>query len=149
MNTIKRTAFAAAAATALTAATFSTLPANAQPMDARLFTNSANTVRCEIVTNDGKTFTLCTSDIGRDKQPECNPPNELVPSVYIYPNAIDVACWNQGFGTQPTALKPFQIQRHGTATVIPSPTGDLYVFDSAKFTLIRAGKANSVIFSLR
>lgn len=150
MNTIKRTPLTVAAATALTAATISALPANAQTnMEIKVFSNSANTVRCQVITEGGKTFTRCVSDIGREKQPECNPPEQLIPSVSIEPNYTGTNCWNQGFGIEPTALKPFQIRRHGSATVIPGINGDLYVFDIAKLAFIRAGKDNSAIFSIR
>lgn len=150
MNAIKRTPLTVAATTALAAATLTALPANAQTgMDVRVFSNSANTVRCQVITQGGKTFTRCVSDIGREKQPECNPPEQLIPSVSIEPNYTGTNCWNQGFGIEPTALKPFQIQRHGSATVIPGISGDLYVFDIAKLALIRAGKANSVVLSVR
>lgn len=149
MKTITRTAATVAAIT-LTSAALATAPANAQQAsDARFYSNSANTVRCYISTNDGKTYTMCVSDIGRDHQPECNPPEHLIPRVGIEPNWVGTACWNQGFGIEPTPLKPLQIQRHGSATVIPGFNGDLYVFDVAKLALIRAGKANSLILSIR
>lgn len=150
MNTIKRTTFTVAAATALTAAAFTATPASAQSTsNIKQFTNSANTVRCQIITDAGKTYTRCVSDVGHGKQPECNPPEHLIPAVAIEPNFTGTSCWNQGLDGEPTPLKPLQIARHGTATVIPGISGDLYVFDSAKLALIRAGRANSVLFSIR
>lgn len=149
MNTFTR-ASATVAAITLASAALATAPVNAQqPSDDRFYSNAANTVRCYISTEGGKTYTMCVSEIGRDHQPECNPPQELIPRVGIEPNWVGTACWNQGFGMEPTPLKPLQIQRHGSATVIPGFYGDLYVFDIAKLALIRAGKANSVIFSIR
>lgn len=113
-----------------------------------MFGNADNTVRCNIATNNGQTYTLCTSDIGRAAQPACNPPNELVPSVAIEPNYVGASCWNQGFDGV-TRLQPLQIRSLGTATVIPGFTGSLYVLDLAQRALVRAGSANKVIFGAK
>lgn len=137
-------------ATVATSAVIATsvLAAPAHASDYQVFGNANNTVRCSIATENGKTYTLCTSDIGRAAQPECNPPNELVPSVAIEPKYVGVSCWNQGFeGVTP--LKPLQIRKLGSATVIPGFTGSLYVLDLAQRALVRAGSANKVFFGAK
>lgn len=138
----------AAAATALLAASAFASPAHAADTEYKVFGNANNTVRCSIATGDGATYTLCTSDIGRAAQPECNPPNALVPSVAIEPNYVGTSCWNQGFEGV-IRLQPLQIRSLGTATVIPGFTGSLYVLDLAQRALVRAGTANKVIFGAR
>lgn len=135
---------ASTAAAALLAASSFTAPAYAADTEYKVFGNANNTVRCSIATDNGETYTLCTSDIGRAAQPACNPPNELVPSVAIEPNYVGTSCWNQGF-ERVILLKPLQIRSLGTATVIPGFTGSLYVLDLAQRALVRAGTANKVI----
>ncbi|MEH0147704.1 hypothetical protein V6D40_08540 [Corynebacterium sp. Q4381] len=138
--------FAPAAASAVIAAFVLAAPAHAA--DSQVFGNAKNTVRCSLTTEGGNTFALCTSDIGRGAQPECNPPNELVPSVAIEPEYVGTSCWNQGFD-RVTRLQPLQIRSFGTATVIPGFTGSLYVLDLAQRALVRAGTANKVIFGAK
>lgn len=139
-----------------TAATVSVLsavaltPASAQPANPVLVSNAANSVRCQLITDEhGQTFTLCVSDIARQSQPECNPPAELIPAVKIEPGYAGTSCWNQGFGIAPTPLQPLQFRSHGTAVVTAGFGGDQYVFDFARLALIRAGATNTVFFALR
>ena len=106
--------------------------------------NANNTVRCYMTEGE----TLCVSDIGRDAQPECNPPGHLIPAVSIQRNWVGTKCWNQGFDGQPMRLNPLQIHVNGSRVVIPGLAGELYVLDVAKPALVRAGAHNAVLFAL-
>lgn len=106
--------------------------------------NFDNSVRCGLY--DGET--LCVSDRARKSQPQCNPPGQLAPAVSIQRKWVGTKCWNQGFERQPSRLQPFQVHTHGNRFVFASPTGDLYVLDTAKPALVRAGGVNAVLFSL-
>ena len=67
-------------------------------VEGAFFSNQSGNVKCELVhSSTGETFTLCVSDIARAIQPECNPPEHLIPAVRIEPNYVGTMCWNQGF----------------------------------------------------
>lgn len=105
--------------------------ANAQ--DARQFTNVAGDVRCEVLTFEGGPYVNCVSDRARASKPECNPPNELIPSVRVYRGETHAGCWNQGLIGAPQKLGPGQIgQAHGV-TVVADPLGNLHVFVGAGY----------------
>lgn len=112
------------------------------------YSNTAGDVRCEIYQVDGSTETICVSDTARQTQPECNPPEQLIPAVTVGRDFVGTNCWNQGFVGQPQKLNPLQVQRFGTATVIPGFSGNLYVLDIARRALVRAGSANVVLFKI-
>ena len=113
-----------------------------------MFSNADGSVICQTTQLDTTHETLCVSDKARAAQPECNPKDILIPAIAIQDKFVNLKCWNQGF-EQPERLSPFQVRRHGSATIIPGFSGSLYVFDSARFALIRAGERNAVIFGKR
>ena len=148
-RTIPATAAAVATAAITTTLAAAIAPAAHADLDQKLFSNADNTVRCHIAIHDGATYTKCVSEKGRAAQPECAPPDVLIPSVSIEPKYTGVSCWNQGFGIEPAPLKPLQTGKFGTTTVISGFSGNLYAFDVAKLALVRAGNANKVLFALR
>lgn len=109
--------------------------------------NSAGNVRCEIVTySNGATETLCVSDTARQTQPECNPAGQLIPAIAIQEKFVGRKCWNQGFSYQPQKMGTLQVRSQGSAHVFQGFSGNLYVFDTARLALVRAGSANTVLF---
>jgi len=147
MNPFTR-ASATVAAIALTSAALATTPANAQqPINDRFYSNATNTVRCYISTEGGKT-TPCASaksaaTTSRYATHHRNSSRALESNRtgWAPPAGTRASAWNQ----------PRSSRSRFIATVAPlsSPafSGDLYAFDITKLALIRAGKANSVIFS--
>ena len=146
---ITRTAPVTVAAVAILTATAALAPSAAAQNNVGTYSNQNGNVRCESYQVGGETKTICVSDTARTTQPECNPPEQLIPAVTIDTNFVGTNCWNQGFVGQPKKLHPFQIQRFGTAIVFPGLSGNLYVFDTARMALIRAGSTNSVIWKLQ
>lgn len=134
----------------VTAATLIAAAALAPAASANIatYSNTSGDVRCEIYQVDGSTETICVSDTARQTQPECNPPEQLIPAVTVGRDFVGTNCWNQGFVGQPQKLNPLQVQRFGTATVIPGFSGNLYVLDIARRALVRAGSANVVLFKI-
>ena len=144
---ITKQAITVTAATALAAAV--ALSPTASASDIATYSNAAGNVRCEMYQSSSGTDTICVSDTARKTQPECNPPSHLIPSVSISRDFTGTGCWNQGFVGQPKKLNPLQFQQFGPVIVVPGFSGNLYVFDTARLALIRAGSANSVIWKLR
>ncbi|WP_131820175.1 hypothetical protein [Corynebacterium sp. Marseille-P4321] len=132
------------------AATLAAPAANAQVAQSTLtVSNSAGNVRCEITTfSNGVTETLCVSDTARQTQSECNPAGQLIPAVAIQEKFVGRKCWNQGLSYQPQKMSPLQVRSHGSAYVLQGFSGNLYVFDTARLALVRAGSANTVLFDL-
>lgn len=111
--------------------------------------NTAGNVRCEVVTlQDGRTNTICVSDTARQTQPECNPPEHLIPAIEVGPGYVGRKCWNQGFEDASQPMQTMQVRSHGSAHVLQGFSGNLYVLDTARMALVRAGSANTVLFSL-
>ena len=134
--------------TALAVAATALAPAATADPNLATYSNAAGTVRCEIYQVGGSAETICVSDTARQTQPECNPPEQLIPAVTVGRDFVGTSCWNQGFVGQPQKLNPLQVQRFGTATVIPGFSGNLYVLDIARRALVRAGSANVVLFKI-
>lgn len=109
------------------------------------FNNNDNSVRCEHYTIDNG-VTICVSDRARATQPECTPPEANAPALAIYRNWVGTKCWNQGQTNAPEKLQPLTVRRYGQIFVFAAPGGDIYVFDTKKFALIKAGGANQVLF---
>ena len=116
---MKMTHTATSVITALAAAATALAPAATADSNLATYSNAAGTVRCEIYQVGGSTETICVSDTARQTQPECNPPEQLIPAVTVGRDFVGTSCWNQGFVGQPQKLHPLQVQRFGTATVIP------------------------------
>lgn len=145
---VKTTHTATSVITALAAAATALAPAATADPNLATYSNAAGTVRCEIYQVGGITETICVSDTARQNQPECNPPEQLIPAVTVGRDFVGTSCCNQGFVGQPQKLNPLQVQRFGTATVIPGFSGNLYVLDIARRALVRAGSANVVLFKI-
>lgn len=145
---MKTTHTAATIVAALAATTATLAPAATADPNVATYSNAAGNVRCEIYQVDGSTETICVSETARQTQPECNPPEQLIPAVTVGRDFVGTNCWNQGFVGQPQKLSPLQVQRFGTATVIPGFSGNLYVLDIARRTLVRAGSTNAVLFKI-
>lgn len=145
---MKMTHTTTAAAVALAAAATALAPAATADPNVATYSNAAGNVRCEIYQVDGSTETICVSDTARQTQPECNPPEQLIPAVTVGRDFVGTNCWNQGVVGQPQKLSPLQVQRFGTATVIPGFSGNLYVLDIARRALVRAGSTNVVLFKI-
>ena len=126
-----------------------TLAPSAAATGSRGFANADGSVRCELAQFDSTHETLCVSQRARESQPECNPPQQLIPAIAIQDRFVGKKCWNQGFGQEPERLQPFQIRSYGQATVIPGLSGTLYVLDIARLALIQAGAQNQVLFGAR
>ena len=137
------------AAVAILTATAALTPTAAAQNTTATYSNQAGNIRCEVYQVGGETKTICVSDTARTTQPECNPPEQLIPAVTIDTNFVGTNCWNQGFTGQPKKLNPLQVQRFGSAFIVPGFTGELYVFDTANIALVRAGSTNSVIWKLQ
>lgn len=145
---MKTTHTATTIVAALAATTATLAPAATANPNVATYSNAAGNVRCEIYQVDGSTETICVSETARQTQPECNPPEQLIPAVTVGRDFVGTNCWNQGFVGQPQKLSPLQVQRFGTATVIPGFSGNLYVLDIARRTLVRAGSTNVVLFKI-
>lgn len=137
----------AAAAAALVVAPVSMPSAHA--LTEMTVANGDGSVACQVVVSNQGTTTLCVSQVARQSQPECNPPEHQIPAISLNPGFAGTHCWNQGFEYEPPRLAPLQLRSHGSATVIPWLDGSLYVFDAAKLSLIKAGSVNRVVFSFR
>ena len=146
---ITRTAPVTVAAVAILTATAALTPSAAAQSNTGTYSNQNGNVRCESYQVGGETKTICVSDTARTTQPECNPPEQLIPAVSISRGFTGTLCWNQGFTGQPKKLNPLQVQRFGSAFIVPGFTGELYVFDTANIALVRAGSTNSVIWKLQ
>lgn len=72
---------------ALAATTAALAPAATADPNVATYSNAAGNVRCEIYQVDGSTETICVSDTARQTQPECNPPEQLIPAVTVGPAA--------------------------------------------------------------
>lgn len=145
---MKTTHTATTIVAALAATTATLAPAATANPNVATYSNAAGNVRCEIYQVDGSTETICVSETARQTQPECNPPEQLIPAVTVGRDFVGTNCWNQGFVGQPQKLSPLQVQRFGTATVIPGFSGNLYVLDIARRALARAGSTNVVLFKI-
>ncbi len=140
-----RRATASLAASALFAATL--VPSAAADPNLATYSNATGDVRCEMYQTEAGTETICVSETARQTQPECNPPQQLIPAVTVSRDFVGTNCWNQGFVGQPQKLNPLQVRRFGTATVIPGFSGNLYVLDITRRALVRAGSTNTVLFN--
>lgn len=134
----------------VTVATLITAAALAPAASANIatYSNTSGDVRCEIYQIHGTTKTICVSDAARKAQPECNPPEQLIPAVSVGAGSAEVHCWNQGFTNVPQKLNPLQVKQLGTAYIAPDFSGNLYVADIATRAIIRAGATNQVLFKL-
>lgn len=139
-----RTTAALAGATIALAAV--TLNAPAAHASTHTYSNQSGDVRCEIYNTPQGHTTLCVSDKARKSQPECNPPQALIPAVKVEKNWVGTMCWNQGFTQPPQKLSPMSVRSGGGATVFAAPGGDLFVFDTVKMALIQVGSTNKVLF---
>ena len=74
-----------------------TLTAPAANAATYTYSNQSGDVRCEIYNTPQGHTTLCVSDKARKTQPECNPPEHLIPAVKVEDNWVGTLCWNQGF----------------------------------------------------
>ena len=134
----------------VTAATLIAAAALAPAASANIatYSNTSGDVRCEIYQIHGTTKTICVSDAARKAQPECNPPEQLIPAVSVGDGSAAVHCWNQGFTNPPQKLNPLQVKQLGSAYIAPDFSGNLYVADIATRAVIRAGATNQVLFKL-
>lgn len=134
----------------VTAATLITAAALAPAASANIatYSNTAGDVRCEIYQIHGTTKTICVSDAARKAQPECNPPEQLIPAVSVGDGSAVTHCWNQGFTGVPQKLNPLQVKQFGSAYIAPDFSGNLYVLDVAHRAVVRAGATNQVLFKL-
>ena len=140
-----RRATASLAASVLFAAAL--VPSAAADPNLATYSNATGDVRCEMYQTEAGTETICVSETARQTQPECNPPQQLIPAVTVNRDFVGTNCWNQGFVGQPQKLNPLQVRRFGTATVIPGFSGNLYVLDITRRALVRAGSTNTVLFN--
>ncbi|MBA1838347.1 hypothetical protein GC584_09985 [Corynebacterium sp. zg912] len=123
------------------------VPSAAADPNLATYSNATGDVRCEMYQTEAGTETICVSETARQTQPECNPPQQLIPAVTVNRDFVGTNCWNQGFVGQPQKLNPLQVRRFGTATVIPGFSGNLYVLDITRRALVRAGSTNTVLFN--
>ena len=141
---ITKTAPIVTAATLIAAAAL----APAASANTATYSNTSGDVRCEIYQIQGTTKTICVSDTARQTQPECNPPEQLIPAVSVGDGSAVTHCWNQGFTGVPQKLNPLQVKQLGSAYIAPDFSGNLYVADIATRAIIRAGATNQVLFKL-
>ncbi|OHQ51914.1 hypothetical protein HMPREF2617_02635 [Corynebacterium sp. HMSC070H05] len=80
---ITRTAPVTVAAVAILTATAALAPSAAAQNNVGTYSNQNGNVRCESYQVGGETKTICVSDTARKTQPECNPPEQLIPAVSI------------------------------------------------------------------
>lgn len=134
----------------VTAATLIAAAALAPAASANIatYSNTSGDVRCEIYQIHGTTKTICVSDAARKAQPECNPPEQLIPAVSVGDGSAVTHCWNQGFTGVPQKLNPLQVKQFGSAYIAPDFSGNLYVLDVAHRAVVRAGATNQVLFKL-
>lgn len=109
------------------------------------FNNQDNSVRCEYYAIDNG-VTICVSDRARESQPECSPPEAKAPAVVIKDDFVGTNCWNQGQTTTPENLAPLSMRQYGTNLAFADLQGNIFVFDTQRFALIKAGSPNQVIF---
>lgn len=109
------------------------------------FNNEGNSVRCEHYTvEDGAT--IWVSDRASAAQPECTPSGAGAPAVAIERNWVETKRWNQGQTGAPENLRPMTVRQYGQVVAFAAPGGDIYVFDTKKFALVKAGSTNQVVF---
>lgn len=123
-----------------------TVAAPAADASTHTYSNQKDDVRCEIYNTPQGHTTLCVYDKARKVQPECNPPQALIPTVKAEKNWVGTMCWNQGFTQPPEKLSPMSVRSGGGATVFAAPGGDLFVFNTVKMALIQVGSTNKVLF---
>ncbi|QGU07870.1 hypothetical protein COCCU_09730 [Corynebacterium occultum] len=124
-----------AALTFATALTVGGATATAQTAPLQ-YTNAAGDVRCTFYPRAEGTHVLCVSDApgSRAANPECNPPQALIPSLVINTrNETFTNCWNQGMDGTPQALQPGQSRNIGTKSVFADPAGGLVIWDNRNF----------------
>lgn len=141
---ITKTAPIVATATLIAAAAL----APAASANIATYSNTSGDVRCEIYQIHGTTKTICVSDAARKTQPECNPPEQLIPAVSVGDGSAVTHCWNQGFTGVPQKLNPLQVKQFGSAYIAPDFSGNLYVLDVAHRAVVRAGATNQVLLKL-
>ena len=106
--TVRRSVLAATGAAALALSALAAPVASAQQPLAVDVKVGDGSVECRVNSADGGDAINCVSatEAAHRNHAECNPPNALVPSVWVQGNQTTVGCWNQGSDQPERYLAP-------------------------------------------
>lgn len=128
---IRRHRVAVVAATAATIMAVGAAPAAAAQINQVAVTVGNGDVECRSIIQDGKTYTNCISATAASHRnhAECNPPEQLVPSVRMDAGNTTVGCWNQGYDGPRRHLGSPGITTHGDILYFADFSGGLHAMN--------------------